>query len=206
MARKATGHTKSCGDELYSLAPSRRGGGLRGPGGGAPVNVGIVDGDHDVTSANVMQKGTNVNHDSWDPAPFADLSTWDNPDVTFGVWIANVAGAPSEATLQVTATTKSPAGGNTNYGGCGEPTVSQASETIRMITPTGSVNSTAVRVTVRPNPTGSNCQQPGQTMIYVTFQVTTQDGKTWDPLPSQYFVYTNGNPLDISTTAEQLTD
>jgi hypothetical protein len=166
-----------------------------------PLNVGIVTPDGDVTSANVMQKGTSTSHDSWDPAPFADLSTWDSPAVEFGVWIANVGGAPKDATLTVTATTKKPGGGNSNYAQCGDPTVSQESTTVHMITETGSVNDTAVRVVVNPNPGGSSCAQPGQTEIYVTFTVTTSDGKQWTALPFQWFVYTYGNPLDVSTTA-----
>lgn len=166
-----------------------------------PLNVGIVTPDGDVTSANVMQKGTSTSHDSWDPAPFDTLSTWDSPAVTFGVWIANVGGAPKDATLKVTATTKAPGGGDTNYAQCDEPNVSQASNTIHMITQTGSVNATAVRVVVNPNLNGASCKQPGQTEVYVTFKVTTSDGKQWAELPAQYFVYTYGNPLDISTTA-----
>jgi hypothetical protein len=167
-----------------------------------PLNVGIVTKNGDVTSANVMQKGTSTSHDSWDPSPFADLSTWDSPAVEFGVWIANVGGVPKDATLTVVATTKAPGGLNTNYAQCGEPSVSQKSNTVHMITETGSVNATAVRVVVNPNPNGSNCAQPGQTEVYVTFKVTTSDGKQWKELPSQYFVYTHGNPLDISSTAQ----
>ena len=164
-----------------------------------PLNVGVVTPSGDLTSANVMQKGTSTSHDSWDPAPFSDLSTWDSPEVTFGVWIADVGGTPQDATLSVKATVSAPGGDNTNYAKCNEPSVSPESDTIHMITPPGDVNKSAVRVRINPNPGGNNCAQPGQTEIYVTFTVTTSDGKSWDPIPGLYFVYTYGNPLDISS-------
>jgi hypothetical protein len=160
------------------------------------LNVGLVDPSGNVDSPNVMANGSPKAESQWDPVPFSQLSTWNNPKVTFALWINDLPGAMEEYPVNIDATFVSPEGEKTNYANClSPPKLSTSTGTLKKLNDQ-SFNASALRVTFDPQ---QNCTQAGQSQVYFTISTPDSQNKTVY-LAKLWFFTTHGNPLNIGTT------